>query len=66
MKIEHKGYTGVVTESGGIYTGKITAPGGAVVWEDGCDVEKEMNVWVLDAFKDFVYTDEMPRLYYGD
>lgn len=66
MNIQLKGYTGLVSEDEGIFTGTITDKDGRVVWVDGCDVEIEIQTWVLGAFQEFVKTGEMPELYYGD
>lgn len=66
MNIQLKGYTGIVSEESGIFTGTITDSDGRVVWVDGCDVEHEMQTWVLGAFQEFVKTGIMPELYYGD
>ncbi len=66
MNIQLKGYTGIVSEESGIFTGAITNSSGLVVWVDGCDREKDMNSWVLGAFQEFVKTGIMPELYYGD
>ena len=66
MNIQLKGYTGLVSEEKGIFTGTITDKDGRVVWVDGCDREEEMQTWVLGAFQEFVKTGTMPELYYGD